>query len=117
MKLYKRKLFRLVVISGSILLVIVLSQSVLSLLEKRDIVRRRATELSRVEAENKELNKKLTEVDTPLFIEREARDKLGLVKPGESIVLLQRNASNSAVVDRQAYQQVSTIEQWLKLFF
>src|SRR3989344_6078670 len=40
------------------------------------------------ELENQELKKRLAEVQSPEFIEKEARDKLGLGKEGETIVVL-----------------------------
>ena len=40
------------------------------------------------ELENQELKKRLAEVQSPEFIEKEAREKLGLGKPGEEIVVL-----------------------------
>ena len=40
------------------------------------------------ELENQELQKRLAEVQSPEFIEREAREKLGLGKEGETIVVM-----------------------------
>lgn len=38
--------------------------------------------------ENKQLNDQLSQVQTPQYMEREAREKLGYGKPGEIVVVL-----------------------------
>ncbi|HBQ51057.1 TPA: hypothetical protein DD690_03685 [Candidatus Daviesbacteria bacterium] len=47
-----------------------------------------AESLFKLEAENKELKKKLVEIKSPDFIEEQARNKLGLGKPGETVVII-----------------------------
>ena len=50
-------------------------------------------EVRKQELENSELKKRLAEVQSPEFIEKEAREKLGLGKLGEEIIVLpQQNA-------------------------
>lgn len=44
-------------------------------------------EIRKAEEKNKELNKKLINVQSEEFIEKTARTKLGLVKPGEVLVI------------------------------
>ena len=44
--------------------------------------------------ENELLTKRLTEVSSDAFVEREARDKLGMGKPGEVIVILPQTTSS-----------------------
>lgn len=45
-------------------------------------------ELTLAEARNEELKRRLAEVKSPEFVEREAREKLGYGKEGEVIVIL-----------------------------
>lgn len=47
-----------------------------------------AESLYKLEARNKELKKKLMEIKSPDFIEKEARNKLGLGKLGETVVII-----------------------------
>lgn len=68
---------------------------------------------------NKELKSKLTEIQTPEFVEKIARDKLGLSKKGETIVIIPDQtikmvlgASNSAQVVR-----LPNPLGWLRLFW
>ena len=41
-----------------------------------------------LQGKNKELKKKLSEIQSPQFIEQQARDKLGLSKKGETVVII-----------------------------
>ena len=51
-------------------------------------VRLAQTQVSQAEDKNRSLKARLAEVDTPEFIEREAREKLGYSKEGETILIL-----------------------------
>jgi cell division protein FtsB len=56
--------------------------------KKQDILKERQKELANIENENKRLKRELEDVQSPDFIDKEARNSLGLVKPGEVIVLM-----------------------------
>lgn len=62
-----------------------------------DRIKQAEEEVKKQEQENQTLQKKLAEVQSPEFIEREAKDKLGLVREGEEIVVLppQNSISNT----------------------
>jgi cell division protein FtsB len=51
-----------------------------------DVAARKA-QIERIERTNAELEQRIEETETPLFVEREAR-KLGLVKPGERLFIV-----------------------------
>lgn len=72
----------------------------------------------RLEARNRQLKEKLLQIQSPEFIEEEIRDKLGLAKPGETVVVIPEEklksvlgASSSAVV------RLPNWLGWLKVFF
>lgn len=72
----------------------------------------------KLEAKNKELKKKLTQIKSPQFIEEIARNKLGLGKPGETVVIIPEDklklilgASSSAKV------RFPNWLGWLKVFW
>lgn len=44
--------------------------------------------IAKMQSENEELSKKVLETENPEFVEREIRNKLGLVKEGEATVVL-----------------------------
>lgn len=91
-----------------------LGRSVYDLASKRSNATKLAVKRDAVKRESEMIEKKLNDAQTKEFIEREARDRLGLSKPGEVIVLLEKGdieASNTANLP------VSTWSQWLSLFF
>lgn len=55
------------------------------------------TQSDALQTKNLEIAQLQTSVQTESFIEREARLKLGLKKPGESVVILKENESNIAI--------------------
>ncbi len=77
------------------------------------------SEVSKLQVKNQHLKSQLENIKTNQFIEQQARDKLGLVKPGETIVIISEDkirqilgASASAVTVR-----LPNWQGWLKLFF
>lgn len=70
-----------------------------------------------LEAQNKELKKKLEEIKLPRFIEQQARDKLGLSKKGETIVIIPEQKLKEVLgVSQSAQIRFSNWQGWLKLF-
>ena len=51
-------------------------------------IKQAEAEVDKETQENKQLKARLAQVQSPEFIEKEAREKLGLGKPGEEIVVL-----------------------------
>lgn len=56
-----------------------------NVLEKRIEVLKKKIEIA--EKKNNKLKKDLTKIDKPKYIEKVAREKLGLVKPGEILLI------------------------------
>ncbi len=110
------KLIKPIIWLVSFVLVISLTRSVISLLAKRDIVQTQKAELVRLEAENRQLEDALSQAQTAEFIERTAREKLGLVKDGEVVVLLPQSAQagESAVTSDE---NNPNWKKWWGLFF
>ncbi len=71
------------------------------------------------EAKNKQLKKKLSEVESPQFIEEEARNKLGLGKPGETVVIIPENKLRQVLEGSSSAEEVRlpNYQGWLKVFF
>ncbi len=61
------------------------------------------------------LKQQLYFVNTPQFVENEAREKLGMVKPGEHIVLAPPPTESKKVGSTS--DNVPNWERWWKLFF
>lgn len=71
----------LVIINGLI-------RSIYDLWHKQDLIKDAQKSLTSEKEENAALKKRLNEVNSPEFVEEEARNKLFLIKPGESPVIL-----------------------------
>jgi len=77
-------------------------------------------EVAALQKKNTELKKKLDEVDTPEFIEEQARDKLNLSKDGETVVIIPQNQIDQVLGTQkkvEIIQQIPYWQGWLKLFF
>src|SRR5688572_4932441 len=68
-----------------------LAQSLYSIWLKRDIVEDRRKVLAQRQAENTRLKEEYIQVQQPEYVEKQAREKLGLVKPGEIVVLMEKS--------------------------
>lgn len=117
MKFFQSQLFRLGLTLVSLILIVTLSESIWSVWQKGDVVRERQAELARIESENKALRKQLAQAQSPDFIEREARDKLGLTKPGESVVLMPPATAAAKMLEDIGRKPVPNWQQWWRLFF
>lgn len=116
MKLFRSKLFKLGLTVVSLILILTLSRSIVSVWQKGDVVRQRQLELARIEAENQALKRQLAESQSQDFVEREAREKLGLSKPGEAVVLMPP-ATEAAKMLEDLGKPVPNWEQWRRLLF
>ncbi|KKU37502.1 MAG: hypothetical protein UX52_C0024G0006 [Candidatus Amesbacteria bacterium GW2011_GWA1_46_35] len=67
------------------------------------------------ELENQELKKRLAEVQSPEFIEKEAREKLGLGKEGETIVVLPKIESEPSFAKASEGRQPNW-RRWWKVY-
>lgn len=91
-----------------------LIHSIYDIWSKQDLLNQAQKELGREEQRNQKLKAELSFVQTPKFVEEEARNKLFLVKPGEQQVLIPNMASESSRVQEK---QAPNWQQWLNLFF
>lgn len=75
--------------------------------------------LEALRAENTRLQAEKDQATQPNFIEQEARNRLGLVRPGEVVVILpsQKAATPSAGSTSEAPANRPIWKQWLSLFF
>ncbi len=94
-----------------------LIRSILSLWRKKDLVRQRRMVLERVEKEHAELQRKLEEATSSAFVEQIARNKLGLIKEGEKIVLMEIPTGNNETADGSGEDDLPNWKKWWQLFF
>ncbi len=116
MKLLRKRVFQLIITVICLIAVVTLSRSIIDLVKRRDVIKEREAALLRVEAENAKLKSELNQVQSPEFIERQAREKLGLVKEGEAVVFLPQS-SESGSLEAQTDGNLPNWKEWWKLFF
>lgn len=89
-----------------------LLHSIYDLWHKQDLVVSAQKNLQEQKEENRKLKMKLSQVNSDSFVEEEARNKLFLVKPGESDVILPQTRSQS----ESKKPQLPNWQKWLNLF-
>lgn len=96
-----------------------LFSQILTTLKSGDRLEEATDKLHSLEVKNKELKRKLEQVNNPLFIEEQARDKLGLVREGETIVIIPEEKLNQVLgVTRKGEEiRLPNWQGWLKLFW
>lgn len=100
----------------SIILIVTLSYSAITLQSRKGILFEREQELGKVQKEHEDLTRKLAQASTPEFVERAAREKLGLLKEGEQVIIMPKPQA----ADTTANPPESNLpkwKQWWELFF
>lgn len=84
-----------------------------------DRLSKEAEELYKLEAENKELKKKLSESKSVQFLEEQARDKLGLAKKGETVVVISEDKLKQVLGATESAKEARLPNPlgWWRVFF
>jgi cell division protein FtsB len=117
MKFFQSRLFKIIVSVVNLLIIISLIGSILDLNKRWDIVKNRETALRHLEQENQKLKRSLEDAQSPDFIEKEARDTLGLAKPGDSVVIMEKQAPITSTTPQNSNNTLPVWQQWWQLFF
>lgn len=113
-----KKVIYLLILIVSLFTINNLVRSIINLSTKQDVVSRAQLELQKVKNENKKLKDQLSEAQRNEFVEREARDKLFMAKPGEKIVILGSEKDEDGQLPSQpTLTPIPNWKQWLRLFF
>ena len=116
-------MLRKVIIGSIILLVLVVAYNLLvqitDALKSGERLSTQADIVYKLEAENRGLKKKLAQIQSPEFIEQQARDKLGLGKPGETIVIIPQDKLKLLMEASNSAQEIRYPNWlgWWKVFF
>lgn len=92
-----------------------ISRSVWNSYEKLQSLSTSKEEIASLEKENQLLKEEIEYRKTPFYLEKSAREKLGLGRSSETVYLVENKATGSATVDETA--SLPTWQKWLKLFF
>ena len=109
-----RKIIFIVITLILIFMINDLVRSIYDIWHKKDFITQAQKELSFQKQENQRLKSALSYSQTQEFMEREARDKLFMVKQGEQKVLIPQESDNSQEVQENTDPNW---KKWRNLFF
>ncbi|MDD5625756.1 MAG: septum formation initiator family protein [Patescibacteria group bacterium] len=126
----KKSNFKKIIASKSLfyLLILVLIFSLITAIQEINQQIKLKKELSKLEnqnslleKENKEAADKIEKMQTDYFQEKVAREKLGLQKPGEQVVVItsQNTQSDQAAksISKSLNEKISNLKNWFYYFF
>jgi len=114
----KKRVFQVIIIILGIGFIVKLTGDFLRLLKAGQKIKVMEERVLRLEERKKELSSKYQYYQTPEFIEEEARNKLNMAKPGETIVILPPNLSE--LLNHSKAKTEPSLPNWRKwwnLFF
>lgn len=78
-----------------------------------------ASKLANLQRKNNELKKKLAEADSLTFIETQARNKLNLARPGESVIVISQKEIDKVLglQESSTEAKMPNWQGWLKLIW
>lgn len=104
-----------------ILMFISLTRNILRVKGAKEKVKGSQERVERLKEENKELEEKVKAVKSEEFIEKQLRDKLGLAKEGETIVVLPEEETlkklGVSVEEEEEILPDPIWKKWLNLFY
>lgn len=114
MKVKKNKLLYWILVGVMGVFMVRLSGSVWRLWKAGERIKQAEADVRKQEAENQDLKKRLAEVQSPEFVEKEAREKLGLGKEGETIVVMPDNANPKSQISNPNNE--ANWRRWWKVY-
>jgi len=111
------------IILGVIILILISFALAKEILRRREInqqITQLKDEISRLGGENQELGNLITYFRTKSFQEKEAREKLGLQKPGEKAIAIPQTIQGeerASVLEKNEEENLSNPKKWWLYFF
>lgn len=117
----KPRLITFITIALLVGVIVNLSRSIYSLWQQGSRVHTREDVLKIAKQKNIELKRKLAQVESPAYIEQQAREKLNLSREDEYVIILPQNLVDQYKVVEGNVQGIQSelppYQQWLHLFF
>ncbi len=111
-----KRLIFIAVLIASVIVIKNLLVSIYSIWQKQDVLLQDQQKLVQEKQVNEDLKGKLKAVQTSEFIEKEARNKLFFVKPGEQEVIIPHTDYDTNT-SKANHSQLAPWQQWFNLFF
>ena len=115
-----KKRYYILGIIGVIYLAILVGRSVYTNWQTNQTVSKLKTEMATLEVENQNLQSQIAYYQTNSFKEKEARRKLGLVKPDEKVVIISKEPPTDSANNPQETPSESKLpnyQLWWQFFF
>jgi cell division protein FtsB len=114
----KNKFFRVIIVVLGLGFIVKLTGDFLHLLRANQQIKTAEEKVLKLEEKNRELSEKYQYFQSKEFIEEEARNKLNMAKPGETIVVLPPNLSEFMNHSRTKNEvSLPNWRKWWNLFF
>ncbi|MFH1970974.1 MAG: septum formation initiator family protein [Patescibacteria group bacterium] len=120
---FKRKLSdysKYLLIFGVIIVAISLVRNIIRTIDIRNRIKEEEKKVEVLQKEKEELEKKVAEAESDAYIEKQLRDKLGLAKEGEIVLILPEDEIlrkiAPVVQEEEDFLPDPTWKKWLKLF-
>lgn len=91
----KSRFIRILAFILGVFLIISLLRSIIDIWQKGGLVDKEEERFAKTRLENEELTKEFESLQSPEYIEKQAREKLGLGREGEAVVVLPPNANET----------------------
>lgn len=102
----------------SLYLIVSLSRGIIDLFQKEKIIEKEEAKLEELRVGTEKLKEELEYVQSEEFVEKEAREKLGLAKEGETVLVLPENFEEMVEESQKEVEpeEPPNWEKWLGLF-
>jgi len=110
-----KRILRFLLLAILIMAIVSLSQRTADLISRAQKWQEEKKNLTKIEKENEEMKAYLEYIESDFFLEKEARESLGLSKEGEMVVVLpQKSGEETKIISRPSFP---VWRQWWELFF
>jgi cell division protein FtsB len=120
----KQKLVNIIGLLASIVIFLILTSSLVKSLKRiaegKALVRRNEAKLEKIQKENEKLEEQLKIIQSDEFVEKQLRNKLGLVKEGEIVVVLPEadivKRLSPIIPEEEEVKPKPNWQRWIDLF-
>jgi cell division protein FtsB len=117
----KQKILSFLILVVGLVLIVNLSRQIVSSWRAGERIERAQRKVEEARQENRELKEELRYVQSDEFLEREARDKLHMVKEGEMIVVVPKEVVEEeldrARREKEVPEEIPNWKLWKEAFF
>ena len=117
MRIIRSRGFKLIIFFISLGAIVTAPRSLFEMWQRRGLLQERQEVRDVLASKNEELKRELAQAQTPEYIEEVAREKLGLVKEGETIILMPNNQSTISNESQIQEDYIPNWKKWWRLFF